>query len=107
MARENSEPAKCIDSLLGVAKAFDFRALLDLADSDVAAVLVSFDSVVDYHENLELRALEIHQQVDLFGSLVPISGERCVAADARYISPWVALPGYRHTVGMARAWHFL
>jgi sulfoxide reductase catalytic subunit YedY len=27
--------------------------------------------------------------------------------DARYISPWVALPGYRHTVGMARAWHFL
>ena len=80
MARENSEPAKCIDSLLGVAKAFDFRALLDLADSDVAAVLVSFDSVVDYHENLELRALEIHQQVDLCGSLVPISGERCVAA---------------------------
>src|SRR5450756_932133 len=27
--------------------------------------------------------------------------------DARYISPWLALPGYRHTVGMARAWHFL
>jgi len=27
--------------------------------------------------------------------------------DARYISPLVALPGYRHTVGMARAWHFL
>ena len=27
--------------------------------------------------------------------------------DARYISPWVATPGYRHTVGPARAWHFL
>lgn len=27
--------------------------------------------------------------------------------DARYVSPLVALPGYRHTVGMARAWHFL
>ncbi len=27
--------------------------------------------------------------------------------DARYISPLAALPGYRHTVGMARAWHFL
>jgi sulfoxide reductase catalytic subunit YedY len=27
--------------------------------------------------------------------------------DARYISPLVALPGYRHTVGMARSWHFL
>jgi sulfoxide reductase catalytic subunit YedY len=27
--------------------------------------------------------------------------------DARYISPWLALPGYRYTVGMARSWHFL
>jgi DMSO/TMAO reductase YedYZ molybdopterin-dependent catalytic subunit/thiosulfate reductase cytochrome b subunit len=27
--------------------------------------------------------------------------------DARYISPLVALPGYRHTVGMARSWHFI
>lgn len=27
--------------------------------------------------------------------------------DARYISPLLALPGYRHTIGMARSWHFL
>jgi DMSO/TMAO reductase YedYZ molybdopterin-dependent catalytic subunit/thiosulfate reductase cytochrome b subunit len=27
--------------------------------------------------------------------------------DARYISPLVATPGYRHTVGIARAWHFM
>lgn len=27
--------------------------------------------------------------------------------DARYISPVLGLPGYRHTVGIARAWHFL
>jgi sulfoxide reductase catalytic subunit YedY len=27
--------------------------------------------------------------------------------DARYISPAVATPGYRHTVGIARSWHFL
>jgi methionine sulfoxide reductase catalytic subunit len=27
--------------------------------------------------------------------------------DARYISPLVATPGYRHTVGIARAWHFV
>ncbi|MEO9258049.1 MAG: molybdopterin-dependent oxidoreductase, partial [Crocinitomicaceae bacterium] len=27
--------------------------------------------------------------------------------DARYISPILALPGYRHTVGIARVWHFL
>jgi methionine sulfoxide reductase catalytic subunit len=27
--------------------------------------------------------------------------------DARYISPLLGLPGYRHTVGMARSWHFL
>lgn len=27
--------------------------------------------------------------------------------DARYLSPWIGLPGRRHTVGMARHWHFL
>jgi len=27
--------------------------------------------------------------------------------DARYISPIVGLPGYRHTVGVARSWHFI
>jgi methionine sulfoxide reductase catalytic subunit len=27
--------------------------------------------------------------------------------DARYISPWFALPGYRHTIGVARAWHVI
>lgn len=27
--------------------------------------------------------------------------------DARYISPWLGLPGYRHTIGIARHWHFL
>lgn len=27
--------------------------------------------------------------------------------DQRYLSPWLGLPGYRHTVAMARHWHFL
>ncbi|MCG2613545.1 molybdopterin-dependent oxidoreductase [Terrimonas sp. NA20] len=27
--------------------------------------------------------------------------------DARYISPLAGLPGYRHTVGLARCWHFI
>jgi thiosulfate reductase cytochrome b subunit len=27
--------------------------------------------------------------------------------DARHLSPWIGLPGYRHTVGLARHWHFL
>jgi sulfoxide reductase catalytic subunit YedY len=27
--------------------------------------------------------------------------------EARYLSPWIGLPGGRHTVGMARHWHFL
>ncbi len=27
--------------------------------------------------------------------------------DARYISPIIALPGYRHTIGMGRSWHFI
>lgn len=27
--------------------------------------------------------------------------------DARYLSPLVGLPGYRHSVGLARGWHFV
>ncbi len=27
--------------------------------------------------------------------------------DARYISPLIALPGYKHTPGMGRSWHFV
>ena len=27
--------------------------------------------------------------------------------DSRYLSPYIGLPGYRHTIGMARHWHFL
>src|SRR6185312_478399 len=27
--------------------------------------------------------------------------------DSRYISPLFGLPGYRHTVGVARSWHFI
>jgi len=27
--------------------------------------------------------------------------------DARYLSPVLGLPGYRHTVGIARGWHFI
>lgn len=27
--------------------------------------------------------------------------------DSRYLSPWLGLPGRRHTIGMARHWHFL
>ncbi len=27
--------------------------------------------------------------------------------DSRYLSPWIGLPGGRHTVGLARHWHFL
>ena len=27
--------------------------------------------------------------------------------DSRHLPPWIGLPGYRHTVGMARHWHFI
>jgi sulfoxide reductase catalytic subunit YedY len=27
--------------------------------------------------------------------------------DARHLTPWIGLPGYRHTIGMARHWHFM
>ena len=36
------------------------------------------------------------------------AGQRWTAKDdARYISPLIGLPGYKHTIGMARSWHFL
>jgi DMSO/TMAO reductase YedYZ molybdopterin-dependent catalytic subunit/thiosulfate reductase cytochrome b subunit len=40
---------------------------------------------------------------------LPVPTDRLWTAkdDARYISPLAALPGYRHTVGIARCWHFL
>jgi methionine sulfoxide reductase catalytic subunit len=40
---------------------------------------------------------------------VEVSQDRVWTAkdDSRYLSPWVGLPGYRHTIGMARHWHFL
>jgi len=27
--------------------------------------------------------------------------------DSRYLTPWIGIPGGRHTIGMARPWHFL
>ena len=38
---------------------------------------------------------------------VPRDGVWTSKDDSRYLSPWIGLPGYRHTVGMARHWHFL
>ena len=39
--------------------------------------------------------------------LVPTDRMWTAKDDARYISPLAALPGYRHTIGVARSWHFL
>lgn len=38
---------------------------------------------------------------------VPDSPTYTSKEDARYLSPLWGLPGYRHTVGVARSWHFL
>ena len=38
---------------------------------------------------------------------VPLDRVWTAKDDARYISPLFALPGYRHTIGIARSWHFL
>jgi methionine sulfoxide reductase catalytic subunit len=43
--------------------------------------------------------------------LTPLEVPKTVAwtakDDARYISPLIALPGYRHTIGMGRSWHLI
>ncbi|MBS1800074.1 MAG: molybdopterin-dependent oxidoreductase [Acidobacteria bacterium] len=38
---------------------------------------------------------------------VPVGKRWTAKDDARYISPLLGLPGYKHTIGMARSWHFL
>jgi methionine sulfoxide reductase catalytic subunit len=40
---------------------------------------------------------------------LPVPRDRLWTAkdDARYLSPLVSTPGYRHTVGIARVWHFI
>lgn len=38
---------------------------------------------------------------------IPLDKVWTAKQDSRYISPVAGLPGYRHTVGIARSWHFL
>src|ERR1019366_2917514 len=38
---------------------------------------------------------------------VPADRRWTAKDDARYISPFLGLPGYKHTIGMPRSWHFL
>ena len=39
--------------------------------------------------------------------VVPKDSVWTAKQDSRYLSPWIGLPGFRHTVGIARIWHFL
>jgi DMSO/TMAO reductase YedYZ molybdopterin-dependent catalytic subunit/thiosulfate reductase cytochrome b subunit len=38
---------------------------------------------------------------------VPLDRLYTAKDDARYLSPWIGLPGGRHTLGLARHWHFI
>lgn len=38
---------------------------------------------------------------------IPIDKTYTAKEDARYLNPIAGLPGYKHTVGIARVWHFL
>lgn len=38
---------------------------------------------------------------------IPIDRPYTAKEDARYINPIAGLPGYKHTVGIARVWHFI
>jgi len=38
---------------------------------------------------------------------VPLDRFYTAKDDARYLTPWVGLPGGRHTLGLARHWHFI
>ena len=38
---------------------------------------------------------------------VPLDRLYTAKDDARYLNPWIGLPGGRHTLGLARHWHFV
>jgi len=38
---------------------------------------------------------------------VPLDRLYTAKEDARYLTPWIGLPGGRHTLGLARYWHFV
>lgn len=38
---------------------------------------------------------------------VPLDRLYTAKDDARYLTPWIGLPGGRHTLGIARHWHFI
>jgi DMSO/TMAO reductase YedYZ molybdopterin-dependent catalytic subunit/thiosulfate reductase cytochrome b subunit len=38
---------------------------------------------------------------------VPLDRLYTAKDDARYLSPWIGVPGGRHTLGLARHWHFV
>ena len=38
---------------------------------------------------------------------IPLDRPYTAKEDARYLNPTLGLPGYKHTVGIARVWHFL
>jgi len=38
---------------------------------------------------------------------VPLDRPYTAKDDARYLTPWIGLPGGRHTLGLARHWHFV
>jgi methionine sulfoxide reductase catalytic subunit len=38
---------------------------------------------------------------------VPMDRLYTAKEDARYLTPWIGLPGGRHTLGLARHWHFV
>jgi DMSO/TMAO reductase YedYZ molybdopterin-dependent catalytic subunit/thiosulfate reductase cytochrome b subunit len=38
---------------------------------------------------------------------VPLDRLYTAKDDARYLTPWIGLPGGRHTLGLARHWHFV
>lgn len=40
-------------------------------------------------------------------AIVPTDRVWTAKDDSRHLTPWIGLPGYRHTIGMARHWHFL
>lgn len=69
--------------------------------------MISFDAAHQAVHYPPDRRLRIKLKPSVVGVVVVLAAVWTAKDDARYISPLAALPGYRHTIGIARSWHFL
>ena len=106
-------PSRSIADADAVAQPYGFPAWLRITHSDNFLFLVllvrSGLQILADHPRLywNMHCTPGSEWLRLTPIQVPTDRVWTAKEDSRHLSPWIGLPGYRHTVGMARHWHFL